>query len=223
MVPLIRVVTGAGWSWPGYCYRDCGKISWNLIRIIMHAGGWLVCWRTLNPKMCFSLSCLTEVRPVEVPLCQITQSRSTESTGKQGEAATTYNHLNVYCQQRARGNTIWRSDRNDHSLTLHVKSVQQDFFCGCLSALIQGFELENSQSNCKNGNLMANKGIRKESDSYRDKNVLSSQCFFHVFWHISGEKKWKLKQWRKTIMPRFIWTAVFSSELLSGCVWWKSL
>lgn len=222
MVPLIRVVTGAGWSWPGYCYCDCGKISWNLIRIIVRAGGWLVCWRTLNPKMCFSLSCLTEVRPVEVPLCQIAQSRSTESTGEQGEAATTYNHLNVYCQQRASGNTIWRSDRNDHSLTLHVKSVQQDFFCGCLSALIQWFKLENSQSNCKNGNLVANKGKN------RTHIVIKMYCQANVFFmcfdmRISGEKKWKLKQWRQTIMTRFIWTAVFSSELFSGRLWGTSL
>ncbi len=66
-----------------------------------------VCWHTLNSEMCFSLSCLTEVRPVEVLLCQTAHhGRGTESTSEQGEAAATYNHLNVYRQRTTSGNEI---------------------------------------------------------------------------------------------------------------------
>lgn len=43
---------------------------------------------TLNPEMCFSLSCLTEVRPVEVLFCQTARhGRITESRSEQDEAA----------------------------------------------------------------------------------------------------------------------------------------
>lgn len=42
-----------------------------------------VCWHTLNPEMCLSLSCLTEVRAVEVLLCQTARhGGSTESMGE---------------------------------------------------------------------------------------------------------------------------------------------
>lgn len=37
--------------------------------------------------------------------------RSTESMSKQGEAAATYNHLNIYCQLSTSGNIIWKFTR----------------------------------------------------------------------------------------------------------------
>lgn len=74
----------------------------------MCACGWVcVCWHALNPEMCFSLSCLTEVRPVEVLFCQTARrGKITESTGEQGEAAATYYHLNIYCQHSTSGYKI---------------------------------------------------------------------------------------------------------------------
>lgn len=62
-----------------------------------------VCWHTLNPEMCFSLSRLTELRPVEVLFCQTARhGKSTESRSEQGEAAATYNHLNTHRQHITR-------------------------------------------------------------------------------------------------------------------------
>lgn len=55
------------------CSCDGGKLSWKLIRTIGRAGGCVVCWHALNPRMCFSLSGLTEAGPAEPPLCQIPQ------------------------------------------------------------------------------------------------------------------------------------------------------